>query len=358
MTMNLSSAWKRMRARSDADPYFAEFVLAATLTGPYPDSAPGLRMAHTVTAGEDHRLATWWVSRDAYEREAPLFRHTLGLPEASFAGFPHQIHEPKESWWKRLQWKTALLGLVAVLGALEALRHHYDWLFEGPALRVQAERRPWRYVAGNTIEENITLTNDTAVDHRDVSIRIVPRGAVTEATIETQTVKRIRPGASITLPLTGKAPGPGTGAIRIEVTARAGLTAEPTPQLFEIPVRIWPAQPMVSTAVPKVEPRRVIVDGQVRLGYAAPTGLSCTVDVVGDYPIADVHLVMDEAIDVGNWQPGSPGSQRAGGMAWTTRPIDAFRSPSFSLRILTTGPAQWPAGFASVHCTDAIKKEK
>src|SRR5262245_43625764 len=110
-------------------PYFAEY-LPAPGWEPEIDMTkhPGLDFYCVVRDGGPQQLvATIWRSRELYLRDGERLRTALQAPPMLTHGFIGSFGMPGKPIWKRVPWYTALLGLAAALGAVQAIGNHFDW---------------------------------------------------------------------------------------------------------------------------------------------------------------------------------------------------------------------------------------
>jgi hypothetical protein len=300
-----------------------------------------------------------WSSREAYGRDRVRLESRWQLQNPIRTGHVADLHEPPTPWWKRIRLHTAVLAVAAFLGGLEAIRAHYDWLFLRPQLFARADRSMnVNYVAGQLIDETITVTNRTPVRHDDISFRAQSAtGGVEKLAVDPPRIRSLGSGDSMSLRLLGSTAGRGSHVVTLTVASKAGVIPPAQDLHFDIPLRVWPAEPLAGVTAEGWPPGQL--GGWIETGYAAEAGLTCTVEITGDYGIDDVMVDMAGTGTNPPWAPAGSGATRTGFVEWRTRKIEAFRRTSFRLIVSTDRTLDWQAVARNsvVTCTENTPKE-
>lgn len=343
--------------------YYAEYQLA-------PDQArsisfadyPGLLFYHVVQhEPPGQRLATVWRSRDFYVREGERLRATLQAPQVTVHGYISHSAVPPKPFWKRQSFLTVLLALTSLLGALEALRNHYEAVFEDPSLTLKWEKYRAEYIEMSEFSEHMELVNNLPIPHREVRLSAswmkdgnhiqMPGMAVTPASIPHMAV-----GATNQITVSGKTPPHGRYEVVFRVTALAGYLADQGSFEFTRPVTVWPAQPVGSLAFSELgDARTAILHGRLRVGPSAQKGLDCElilkpgagIRLVEGFDFPGVHVVPTRFL-----HSGGSGSDDLALLRWSVLPVSERQEILFKFAVSRDGVTDWKkiARSAAVHC--------
>lgn len=97
----------------------------------------GLALCHVVSHGPaGNKLVAYWNSEQHWVAQAPVFEADLGLPPAAQKGLLVQTKVPKESWWKTIPLRAAIVALAALFAALATLRSNLAEMLDPPDVQV------------------------------------------------------------------------------------------------------------------------------------------------------------------------------------------------------------------------------
>lgn len=358
----LREAWQRLRAEPFDAPYLVEYP-ATPERDLTPSDVTGLVIAHDVVRHDDTRaLVTVWSSRDAYLRERARIEGRWKIRDPIISGHISNVYESPTPWWRRIRLQTVVLALAAFLGGLEAIKAHYDWLFLRPQLVALADRSMHvDYVAGQQIDETISVTNRTPVTHDNLSFTLTGPPGVQKLAVEPPQIRSLPAGDTVSLRLLGTAAKRGQHKVTLKIASRAGLIGcfvrECAPLQFDIPIHVWSAEPAAGVAAAGMPPGQLA--GWVETGQPAEAGLRCTVEITGDYGIEDVVVDMPGTPTHPKWSPAGTGITSTGYVEWNTKKMEAFRRSRFRLVVSSPRTLDWEAVArnSTVTCTESRPRE-
>jgi hypothetical protein len=331
-------------------PYFAEYLPAPGGEAEIDMTKhPGLDFYYVVRdGGPQQRVATVWRSRELYLRDGERLRTALQAPPVLTHGFIGSFAMPGKPIWKRVPWYTALLGLAAALGAVQAIGNHFDWLFAAPSLTMKSDKSRIHLTEALDFVETIALVNDLPIAHRNLELV----GAITAAasaptpaarlTMSPASVAYIVGSGTHEITVSGVAPRHGKYELIVDVSAKGGQLRDSGKFRFSRPVTVWPKNPVGTLNVRKVQEQMALLRGELAVGPAAPNGLDCELEFRGTS-----GLRYDELFDFPNlhksarWRStDSPGNEVAV-LQWVVLPVGARELIPFQAAITRAGTTDW-----------------
>jgi len=297
-------------------------------------------------------LIAYWQSHEDSERNAKAFAAAVG--PCTFEGF---LREAREHWWTRVNryvaYNTILLTLVAILGAVQALRSYGDWIFLLPSLDLYTDSPKLRYVAGNPIEQTIHVVNRTSTAHHDVKIvsaTLKEAGGHGTVALTPSWLTPI-PLLAVNTPdefeVEGIAPKPGTYTLVVDVTSEAGWARGHRPQTFIRPVEVWDREPQATRLHPGDRKNEFV--GQVLVGRAL-NGIDCIAEVGRQPGITSLVPSSPTKVSTREKAPNTtPGAEYAG-VEWRMEKSDALQRVPFSIFVIGTVDRNFNSNSIEVHC--------
>jgi len=333
-------------AGASAMPYFAVYELAGAATAPHLEDFAGLELVHRIQTESPpaERLVTYWRSRDHWSAQDEKLRRALAASEPVLAGSACDATASPKPLWRRLHLQTWALGLAALLGALDAIGNHYEWLFSRPfiSLMVKEPLGP-EAVAGRRFAATVLVANSTRIEHRDLRFRAVlmPLDGAEKPTplkVIPETVVALNPGSAIEVELAGEAPTAGRYELQTTVAGKAGWLAGEGVFPLARPLRVWPLKPTVEWTLKGQGTGFVRIDAELSLGKEAKHGVACQLFLFphrsAGKPILDFF---DAAEDQWIADNNTPGAERES-LSWHGPAKAREENPPFSLVIPVTPP--------------------
>lgn len=319
-------------------------------------------MFHIVRVDAGFELNTYWPSKEAFDRDGRILTASLTLGAPVVQGYLERLHTPK-AWAKVASVSTWILGIVAVLGALEALRNHYDTFFQAPGLTCRLDpAAKTDAVAGSPFRFEVLVANDTMVDHRNLQfVASAPVDAGVTLSLSERAVATLRSGEVRKLTVGGAGLHPGRYELQVAATSAAGRFRFAATEEARVNLVVWDRMPIVRFMVAKKSEVSLRLDGMIRIGAPAPNGLVCDVEAHGALPVADVQdavVTMDLGhVKSGPWRSAGTGENRVGAFQWTTTPLNGFQEVPFRLLFDLGAAGNWDSVLRDLAITCAERTE-
>jgi hypothetical protein len=328
-------------------PYLALYEHSRTAgVSVQPSDFQGLQLVHRVSSDSGDWLVTYWSSRDAWTTHSKTFPDVAKTAALAVAGFVYGLKTAKVSGWKRFPVYTWVLAAATLLGALDSIGNHYEWLFARPSIDMQVnDLRHLDTVEGGVFAASLHIANQTRVDVRNLLISkaaLKPRGLgkPTRLSVSRTTVSALSPASSVEVELLGRGPKAGRYEFVTTVTASAGFLAWPKETSVVQPVRIWPGLPAVEWTLDR-QGDYARVDATVSLGSAAPHGIDCQLFILPHRSPANRQPILDYFDSSRErWLPdyNTPGAERES-LTWHG-PIEILVDKRFSCLIPIASEAE------------------
>ena len=213
-----------------------------------------------LATGDDSkaRLLALWPSRGAFQREQAKFSARLSLattPQVAEIWRPWPSQKP---WWKRLKLSQWILGLVAILGALEGLRIHFLTLLETPDLQLAVIKWETNVIQGGTIVGELEVINPLLIRQRirEVEIELIRQDSGRKSTQVLQSILErniLEAGGRSRLIFSGTAGQPGKYLMNARIQSRAGDLRAGKNFTLQRDLRSWFGQPVLLELLEKTE---------------------------------------------------------------------------------------------------------
>lgn len=305
---------------------------------------PGLVLCHVVRSASGAQLVTYWTSRtDATESWPALAAH-LGIEAQPSVGAVTEARVQKRSRLATIRPGTWLLTLVALLGAVSALREHFGEWFESVTVGVtHADVVPLEVLESSPLNVPVRLLNRGRVARASITratfeLERKDKSASVSLDVDITGLAALTPGETVDLLVRGEAPKHESGAAPHEwllsgqLFAESGLLSSNARVLVPArSVRVWPR---VSMEYPKPQlgcAKDCLFVGKIYVG----AGLD---RLQGHVAIADEHAALQQfslenAVDP---KIGAPEGTPPAKVAWQTGPVKAFSTLAYSFLVSTT----------------------
>jgi hypothetical protein len=324
-------------------PYLAVYLVGAPGV-PQAKDFEGLLLAHRVRDEPSaERLVTYWLSRDHWAAQDEKLQRSLAVTATVVEGFACDLATRSKPLWRRLHLQTWVLAFAALLGALDAIGNHYEWLFSSPFVILTLKESPdSEPVAGRDFSARVLISNQTRVEQRDLDFSAVlkPRDSRQQPTPLVATPAKasaLSPGSAAEVELTGVAPQAGRYVLQLTATGKAGILAGVGAFPLERPVHVWPLSPSVEWALKPQGSGYVRLDAVLGLGVEVPHGVDCQIflsphrsegrPILDYFDATNVRWIVDD---------NTPGSERES-LSWHG-PAAARHEKAFSCLIPVTKP--------------------
>jgi hypothetical protein len=348
-------------AGASAMPYFAVYELAGAATAPHLEDFAGLELVHRIQTESPpaERLVTYWRSRDHWSAQDEKLRRALAASEPVLSGSACDAAARPKPFWRRLHLQTWVLGFAALLGALDAIGNHYEWLFSRPliSLTVKEPLGPGP-IAGRSFGATVMVSNATRIEHRDLRISAIlmpldGAGKPTALAVVPKTIAALSPGSATEIEFAGEAPMAGRYEFQVKVTGRAGwLVGEGSFPLTRA-LRVWPSAPVVKWDLKRQSAGFARIDAILSLGVEAQHGVDCRIFLFPHHSEGKPILDFFDATDT-RWivDDNTPGAERES-LSWHG-PAAAREEKPFSCAIPvspSTDLATLKSAISVVSCT-------
>ena len=346
-----------LRDRTEGAWHVAEFELpTGNVNAPIVPETQGLIMWYVVVANP-RVLVTFWASRDAFETDKANLTAALSIgTDSRLSGNVRDVHPPPR-FWRRIRPASAMIFAVTFIGALVALRGYFDWLFLPAKLTPRVDRSSAvYYVVGEKLDELITVTNHTALDHRGIRFEASANSRdISDLVVDPAGADSLAPGGLMTLRVrSSETTTLGSHKVTLAITSKAGRWWPASQESFSFDVIVWPKHPVVELALSQQTDNRAVLIGLMQNGNAAEHGLKCMAELTGDIPIKDVIVDMPRAENQSNWMATGSGPTRTGYIEWELPGIEKYRRTSLRLLVIQVGKANWFEALrnSSVFCVE------
>lgn len=328
--------WNSARLAANESTYVAHLRLRKFVLLKVADF-PGLVASQTLT-GTPTEVLTFWRTQEDYERNKDALQTALDDPVELVARHVRVASSKRAiSLWG---WFVALLG---VLGTLEGLRTHHEWLFAAPRLSLMPMRPlPLDHHESATFVETIHVANYTSVAHNDIAVtaaRLVGTNATVQLDAEPQTLPRLAPGGATAIFLSGELPSPGSYKLVLTTASLAGVFPGRDEQETRLPVTVWSDVPDLRWIKQSTRERRILLVGELQTGRTANAGVDCVVTLVNR---PEVHRVVASGPELTVSRPFEMRADRQVGtvkISWPPR--EKFSRTRFKFVISADAVTDW-----------------
>lgn len=265
-------------------------------------SFPGLLAVELAVGNQTSHVICRWESSQAASLAGPALSTALRMAAApTLEGSSLSQIAPRAPLWRRITKAQYLLSVVAVLGSLEALRHHYAWLVGSAAHTLSMQGSgPCNVIDGSTFTIGVDAINTSGeasepivVWATDVSFHdphFLGKPSIVEAS---RTSGDLLVGRSHRMQITGIADACGTHgvvdtAIELKTEAALGILWPNVSRTLSCPIAIWPrfsAEEAVLDRTYSLElesqpAEYCIVTAELLLGEGLPSGTEIEVTVL------------------------------------------------------------------------------
>jgi hypothetical protein len=348
-----------LSAGKNSLPYLAIYEFAGAAAAPQAKDFEGLLLAHRIRCEPPtERLVTYWLSHDHWAAQDEKLRRFLAAAGTVVEGFAYDLVVRPEPLWRRLHLQTWVLALAALLGALDAIGNHYEWLFSRPFVNLTLkESLGSEPVAGRNFSATVLVSNQTRIEHRDLSFSAVlkPRDGEQQPTPLSalpEKASALSPGSATEVELTGEAPKAGRYVLQFTATGKAGILVGVGAFPLDQPVRVWPPAPSVQWTLKSQGSGYARIDAGLSMGVEAPHGVDCQIflsphrsegrPILDYFDATNVRWIVDD---------NTPGAERES-LSWHG-PAPARHEKPFSCLIPATKSADLDSlkKSISVRCT-------
>lgn len=317
---------------------------------------PGLLAYHhlVTTSGAD-QVASYWRSKDHFSGSKKRFSRALGLSAVVSEGYVLGIEKPRKRFWKRPGfWYGALLHVVAVLGAFEALERAQHWLFASPAMSVSLrEGQPIHSLDGEPFRIKVEIANKARVGKAEL---VVDKALLTptDRKAEGDSNSRmewfpkgpilVEAGKSAEIELVGHGPPPGDYELTLTSRSKAGRLRSWTPnELFFLGFRSWSTLTWEPPVVESVLGDRCILRSVLLAGAGSSEPFEGEVVILHQPKVEIIGIVFP---GTKQWSDPAAADSPGGEMVsvkWPVSSVGEFTETPFN--IILKGPAgtDWEA---------------
>lgn len=358
----MAHPWRQLRSRlriahRDDSPYLAEYTTTASTTNPDLKPFPGAILVHTATGADDHKVVTYWRSREHFHRDGDAFRQAIGGTTA-WQGYVRDYGERRERLVRRIKWYTTLVTVIAVLGACENGRTWYNRFAAIPVLQASFDREGDTNVfAGDTIDETLRVANHLPTEQR-VEILTATLAGGTDAdqpVWDPPRIPELRENETVPIKVTTRAGVPGDYRLSVALHARAGRFRKPLDRTVDRQIVVWSREPrLASTTIARVAHDVCFIDCELRVGAAAPRGVSIDLRLARHPEVTDAVADIPGARVTHAWQPFGDTNASVSTATVRTPPLPAFHRLHFTLALTGDATTRWADVAAALKVTPTL----
>jgi hypothetical protein len=340
----------RMReAHAASTPFIAILSLPTqkSASGLNATSFPGLIATHVAVDREDPRLVSYWKTREDYERSGVALAESVAATEVVTARHVAEFHEQHLSLWKRIEWHTAIGIVLALVGALDGIRLVYNRMNARPDVILAARSGTINYLADDSIEEPLSITNRIPVEQRIQVVSAQLRRDSIPLAIQVAANPRFIPELTEnqTEQIRFRTSGlePGSYQIVANLNVRAGwFQSRSIPSSTSLTV--WSFRPrQQGLHISKRSEVSCQLEGDLLVGSPATGGVTCRIRIARHPEISQVYTTGLHASTVPGeqWQIHGEKGAEIGSALFGTSPIAGFKRQRFGVEIQSNRPTNW-----------------
>jgi hypothetical protein len=347
--------------------YFAEFATNQS-TGPLPkdlaSGLDGLLLSHLVRTDDgSSRVITYWATVEHFEAGRQTLTDRLPAIFPSQHGPVVSVAMPRKPWWKRINPLTVVLSIAALVGALDAIAIHYDWLLARPLLVVKPEKSKVDLIEASDLRLTVALVNQLPrTEHRNIKVAAVLVDAGKKEfplKLVEHDIAALAAGTSKDLIIEGAAPPAGEYALHVNATADAGWLRSTRTFDGDARVVVWPKTPRGSIRVVEAKPGWARLLGTVSVGLAAEQGLDCEMQVQG---VPNLRFENQFRTSVGSrnlrWRQAGQSENAISVLTWTTGAVTSMQTITTEVILNREQPTDWKALGETVKLNCSSRQER
>ena len=332
-------------------PHFGPFELPMG-TGELPKDAlrdiPSLMLSHIVRRGDGASiLFTYWSTSDHYESSKDALAQRIGSVPGAGAGHVTAMTVREVGWWRKVKPTTLLLSLAALFGAFEVITNEFDRGFAEPSLLVKPAKTRLEAIEGTEWMTSVQVVNQLLkVDHHGVRVKAALRSegaASAPVNVVDIEVPSLAGGVTKDIAVETKLPlEPGPHVLDITASAKAGFFRERQVFSGKVDVFVWPQQPTGRLYLVNSSDGWGRYQAQIALGYAAPQGLDCDLEIKGFDGLryknqinSSASIYRDQFVTAGS------GKNANAVLRWSTGPVEGQRAVNVSLILVREAATDW-----------------
>lgn len=348
-------------------PYFAVYLPSGQMKALLKDLIVGLEglvLAHLVRMNDgSSRVFTYWGTKEHFDASGEILRDRLQAQLLPERGPVSAVSTPPQPLWKKINPVTVVLSIAALVGALDAIWIHYDWLIAEPLLLVRPEKSKVEIIESSDMRMTVTLVNQLPrTEHRNIKVaaELVDKDKKSyPLRLVEHDIAALPGGAMKDLVIEGTAPIVGEYAFHVDATAKAGWL--PSSKTFRGEARfiIWPKTPRGSILLKKTKPPEARFTGTIAVGPAAPQGLDCEIQSRGTPGLKfDEYFIT--TVGNSNLKRNMTGQfeNAVSNLTWSTAPVESMRYVTVNFILLGDLATDWKAVSEKIELNCNTRQEK
>ena len=349
-------------------PYFAAYLPPEAMKALPKDvtiGLDGLVLAHLVRINDgSSRVFTYWGTKEHFDASGEILRDRLLqaqlLPER---GPVSAVFTPPQPWWKKINPLTVILSIAAGVGALDAIKIHYDWLLAEPLLLVRPEKSKVEIIESSDLRMTVTLVNQLPrTEHSNIKVaaELIDKDKKSyPLRLVEHDIAALPGGSTKDLLIEGAAPSVGEYIFRVNATAKAGWW--PSSKTFPADARfiVWPKIPHGSIRLVEIKPLWARFAGTIVVGLAAPQGLDCELQIQGT-PGLKFENQFHSTVRNDNlqWHTAGQLENTVSILTWSTATVGAMQSVTAEFILIGESVTDWKAVSEKIKLNCSARQEK
>jgi len=328
----------------DDTPYIAEYAPAGSDTAnPELDAFAGIILVHTAEHEDHRKVITYWRSREHFDRDGVAFGRAIGTP-VSWHGHVRDYRERRERFLKRFPWYTALIAVIAILGALESGRIFFHRLFAAPVLNTWfAYEGDSNYLPNDPIDEVLQITNHVPAEERIevTNAAFRGRGTVLRPVYEPR-IPELRENETVPIKFSTRIGTPGEYILKVDLRVRAGRFHDIATVTATRSLVVWSRGPVVvSKNIAQIRGDACVISCEIRVGNPAPRGLAIDVRLLRHPEISEAMVTLPGARVTDPWKISAGAGAEVSTFTVTTQPVPAFQRLNFAIVLAGSMSTSW-----------------
>jgi hypothetical protein len=297
---------------------------------------PGLLLLHAVRCPSSVKVITYWNDEAYFRCFREHFESKINASGTTVCGPIYNTTEKGKSIWARIPLYTAILAIVAFLGAAKSLFDHFDWIFADPDIAIMVEPTKTNVVEGENFVSTVTITNRASVPQSDILLNVFLKAPAEGKLIldfPESKISNLNVGASYTFKVSGRAIVPGEFTLGINVSARAGWARPIKVIPAENPIAVWPNRPHAAVFTDSEHASTGVLRSRILAGRASPKGMECELEIRN---VNGLHYNGE-----GQWVSNHSHGKEVYVLRFRASQMDDFESQEISHKIESASPKDW-----------------
>ena len=330
-------------------PYVAQYVLGPSILATFPidiSHYPGLVSFYFVVPEHGPmRVVTCWATKEHFVRDGARFCSQISATLDPLHGFIQDFTIESTSLWQRIPVYSAVITIVAFLGALKALFDYYDWIFSKPDLALTSDNIRIDVVQGAELKIMPLLVNNLPVAHREIELSAQltsTAGASAKLEVHPPRIPNMPGATAQKITVTGIAPTHGEYKLMLFAAAQAGRLRDAQTFRLDTDVTVWPKIPNGKISSGSEKGSMGLLKGTVAVGAAAPNGLDCELEIKDSPGLRYDGIFEFYFLDKAPlWKTNESAGNEFAIFRWSTLKIPAYQNIPFQIGLISAPETDW-----------------